>query len=105
MHIKVLSWKSLVMLRQQSYAIKNQLIASKTRNTFLVFCLLIGSGSLWHKDCWLHAQKGPIIGANENVGYTYVLQQVDVVLGLVDQVANRLHPQNFVVGAKVDQVR
>ena len=53
---------SLVMLRQQSYAIKNQLVAK-------IPPFLLLAGSLWHKDSWLHALKGPIIGANENAGY------------------------------------
>ena len=34
-----------MLLHQQSYAIKNQLVA-------LFFCLLL-AGSLWHKDSWL----------------------------------------------------
>ena len=49
-----------VVLRQLSYAIKNQLVTSKalersfgTQNTpRWVFCLLL-AGSLWHKDRWL----------------------------------------------------
>ena len=48
--IEIISEEFIVMLRQLSYAIKNQLKAPKAPywGHFFLF-----AGSLWHKDSWL----------------------------------------------------
>ena len=55
-----------MMLRQQSYAIKNQLVA-KIPPTRDIFCSSLVLYSI--RIVGFHARKGPIIGANENAGY------------------------------------
>ena len=37
-------------------------------------------GSLWHKDSWLHARKGPIIGALYDYGIRLLAKQI---LGII----------------------
>ena len=43
------------LLRQLSYAIKNQLVAGTQRIELGVFCLLL-AGSLWHKKASMHGK-------------------------------------------------
>ena len=54
------------MLRQQSYAIKNQLVA-KTPPTRGISCSSLVLYGI--RIVGFHARKGPSIGANENAGY------------------------------------
>ena len=65
-----------MMLRQLSYAIKNQLVAKipPTRGISCSSLVLYGMSQVasMHRKVLLgvdHALKGPIIGTNENAGY------------------------------------
>ena len=54
------------MLRQQYYAIKNQLVASKVPTSGISCSSLVLYGI---RIVGFHARNGPIIGANENAEY------------------------------------
>ena len=61
-----------MLLRQQSYAIKNQLGQRKILPTLYFACSSLVLYVIW--IVVFHARKGSIIGANENTGYISTTQ-------------------------------